>query len=470
MTEAGHTPRALPAPRPGHRLQRLEELTDRFVPPEILRRSPEDARRARFAVAFAFLAGGFFVVALVVQAPLNSPLVAALNALSAVLCFGAPLAVRRFGRADLVCHGVLALGFCKYMSVAILLRGPGFTGASVMMAQLPLFATFLTGVRAGAVWAVLVTLGGAGIGVLGYAGLIVDHLPAPRLLNDHFVLTASTWVLYCIAALFEHHKDAAQVHAREEEAQRRAAELARMEAISRAQLLEARRFSVLGRIAAATAHEINNPLTVVMSNLPLVARLPALAAGGDGLDAIRDALDGAQRIARIVEDMRLCTELDDTPLDAVSVTEAVRLALELAQPQLGAHTPVRTHLPGDLPPVRADVPRLARALCNLVVNAAQAAHGGETRDPEISIEARLENAHVLIEVRDRGRGIPAELLDRVREPFFTTRPVGQGTGLGLAICEGIVQSFGGTLTLESRPGLTVARVTLPACTNAPRGA
>src|SRR5712691_11725023 len=93
------------------RFHRLEALADRFIPPAILSRSPEDARRARFAVGLAWVSGCFYLLAVFVQGPANSRVVLALNTVSMLVCFSAPFVLRRLGRLALVCHAVLAVGF-----------------------------------------------------------------------------------------------------------------------------------------------------------------------------------------------------------------------------------------------------------------------------------------------------------------------------------------------------------------------
>jgi signal transduction histidine kinase len=447
--------------------RRLEALTDRFIPPAILSRSTEDARRARLGVAFAWIGTCAFLLAVFVQGPVNSRALLVLNALSALLCFSAPFVLRRIGRPALIGHGVLALSFCKYVAVAIVLRGAGLTGAAVVLSQLPLFATFFLGVRAGTVWAMLTIAAGAAIGLLGRAGIIVDHLPPQnRLFNDHFVLAASTAVLFTVAALYERKKNEAQRDLSDLEARRRIAELERGQAVSKAQAAETERLASLGRIAAATAHEINNPLTYVLGNLHLLAEsLPADRAA-EIEPLIQDAVAGAERIGRIVADMRLFVQPRDGALSAVRVDDAVELALTMAQAQTRARAQVHKRLDAALPPVMADVSRLAEVLVHFLVNAAQAIPEGQAAAHEIVVEAREAEAaaKVIVEVRGTGRAISAELDDETSAPSFASTSLGEGAVLGLALCESIVQSFGGTMALESRAGRTVARLTLVAAT------
>jgi two-component system NtrC family sensor kinase len=116
-----------------------------------------------------------------------------------------------------------------------------------------------------------------------------------------------------------------------------------------------------------------------------------------------------------------------------------------------------------VPLVRGNATRLGQVFLNLIVNAAQAIAPGNLEKNEIRVVARPgAEGHITVEVSDTGCGIPAENLERIFDPFFTTKPVGEGTGLGLAVCQTIIQSLGGTITVESTPGQgTTFRITLP---------
>jgi len=439
----------------------VERLIDWFIPPAVLERSPEHARQARFAVALAWISVGFFVAAMLVQGPVNSRALLVMNALSALLCVAAPFVLKWVGRPALICHGVLAIAYVKYLSIALLLRGAGLSGATVLLAQLPLVATFLIGVRAGVVWAILSIGSGIAIGLLGRAGLIADHLPAShKLINDHFILVISTALLLTIAVLYERTRSAAQRSLQAIEARRQAAEIERLQIASKLRLAEAEQLASLGRIAAATAHEINNPLAAVVANLEVAAEsLPAQRLD-DLSSSLEDALAAAHRIRHIVRDMALCSQAPSGTLGPVSVAQAVELALKMVQPRLRTRVPVQVRLDPALPPVVAETGRLAQVLLNLLLNAAQAMPDGPAESGEIVVEGRAADGMVVLEVRDTGGGIPPEIVDKVKEPFFTTRAIGEGAGLGLALCEGSMRSFGGSMRIESRPGRTVVTLVL----------
>ena len=107
----------------------------------------------------------------------------------------------------------------------------------------------------------------------------------------------------------------------------------------------------------------------------------------------------------------------------------------------------------EVPQVGGNGPRLGQVVLNLLLNAAHAIAPGHAERNEVRVVTRaLGSEEVLLEVRDTGSGISAENLARIFEPFFTTKPVGMGTGLGLSVCQGIITTYGGTLSVESTPG------------------
>jgi CheY-like chemotaxis protein/anti-sigma regulatory factor (Ser/Thr protein kinase) len=139
-------------------------------------------------------------------------------------------------------------------------------------------------------------------------------------------------------------------------------------------------------------------------------------------------------------------------------------ALQLVQGELRHRARiVREYAPG-VPQVQADESRLTQVFVNLLVNAAHALPEGHADEHEVRLRAFSDGeGHVSVEVRDTGAGIPAQHLPHVFEPFFTTKAPGRGTGLGLSVCKGLIDGYGGTLSLASTEGGgTTATVTLPA--------
>jgi signal transduction histidine kinase/CheY-like chemotaxis protein len=431
-----------------------------FIPSALRDRSEDEYRRARVAVSVAWLMVIVFSVLTITRWAGDNPLGALGNlGLVIVIAIG-PFILKRTGRLVLVVNLELACAFTAMIAIAVTARGAGLTAEAVALAEVPLFAMLLAGKRSGVAWAIASCVATVVLGLLGHYGIIAERVPrASVLFLDHSALLVIVATLFLIGLLYERAKDLSVRRIEALEEQKRADELTKVTAAADAKIARAERLASMGRLAAAVAHEINNPLSYVANNLAYVQEKMPPDTGLD--EAICDGLEGVERIRRIVRDMQSFTRPDDEATSAVDVARAVTTALTMAE----GHTKprARVHIDvGQVPRVVANETRLVQVFLNLVVNAAQAIEEGRADENEISIVARTIGARVAIEVRDTGRGIPRELLDKVREPFFTTKPVGEGTGLGLALCETTVQRYGGSLEIESEPGHTVVRVLLPA--------
>jgi len=267
----------------------------------------------------------------------------------------------------------------------------------------------------------------------------------------------------------------------------RSAELARTNAAlselrrMQEQLVVADRRVTLGRLAAGVGHEINNPLSFVMSNLgwvrdELQALRAALAAPGDGraeaarrFDEIEaatsEAVEGTDRIRQIVRQLKTFSRgLDDEKLGPVRLADAVDAAVAMASHEIKHRARlVRADAPS--PAVRASAVRLTQVFVNLLVNAAQAIPNSAPDRNEIRVRIGSDaDGFAIASVEDTGCGIAPEHLGRLFEPFFTTKGVGVGTGLGLSISQGIVRQLGGEITVSSTPGAgSTFTVRLPPC-------
>ena len=214
------------------------------------------------------------------------------------------------------------------------------------------------------------------------------------------------------------------------------------------QLAQADKLASVGRLAAGIAHEINNPLTGVLSYASLLRkRMGEDVAASEDLDVIvretvrcRGIIRGLLDFARPVAPARKPMDLNEVARRSVSV---VMTQLSLNQVDLSLH------LAPDLPEVQADPNQIQQVLVNLILNAADAiGEGGGTIRATSRIGA---NGSLELSLEDSGKGIPAEDLPRIFEPFFTTKG-NHGTGLGLAVSWGIVEAHGGTLEVQSEPG------------------
>lgn len=246
----------------------------------------------------------------------------------------------------------------------------------------------------------------------------------------------------------------------------------------RLRLLLSERMSSMGVIAAGLAHEINNPMATVVANLDLcaeavaglrrneqagpTAELPELA------EMLAEAQEAARRVSEIVRNVQLFAHPDESKPGAVDVVSVMESSLRLASNEIRHRARVVKRYE-DVPAVVASEARLGQIFVNLLVNAAQAIPDGRADRNTITLHLYADAAgRAIAEVRDTGSGIPKELLPKVFQPFFTTKPSGAGSGLGLAICERIVGELGGSIEATSEVGKgSVFRVTLPAATSAP---
>lgn len=225
--------------------------------------------------------------------------------------------------------------------------------------------------------------------------------------------------------------------------------------IMRERLAISDRMATMGTLLAGVAHEINNPLTYVIGNLGVIEM--ALDERTDesiqhATQALKEADEGAMRIVEIVRDMqRLCTDDDGVP-EAIDPAVPIRSALKIAENKTKYVATVRTEL-ADVPPVLASVSRIGQVVLNLVVNAAQAFGDKDPNANEICVRTGMTDSHVYIEVEDNASGIAADAIDKIFDPFYTTKPPGEGTGLGLWISQKIVEGLGGELLVESHAGL-----------------
>ena len=233
--------------------------------------------------------------------------------------------------------------------------------------------------------------------------------------------------------------------------------------LTRRQLEFAERLSAMGTMAAGVAHEVNNPLAIVTTNISFALRgsLP------DELrEALVDASDGAQRVARIVRDLTLFAKPQPEALTAIDPRRLLGPALALTRGTWRNVCGVDLSL-GPVPTVMASPMRLSQVVVNLIINAVHAMQGS-SRAALLSLSSHTnERGDAVLSVLDTGPGVPAALQERIFEPFFTTKATSQGTGLGLAVSRSIVESHGAHLTLDSSAAGARFSITLPA---APRPA
>jgi signal transduction histidine kinase/two-component SAPR family response regulator len=224
------------------------------------------------------------------------------------------------------------------------------------------------------------------------------------------------------------------------------------------QLLQAQKMDAIGKLTGGIAHDFNNLLAAVLGGLGLIERRCKLPEEGQRLlDMTRHAADqGAELVRRLLAFSRR-QQLQPSVVHLPSLSGTID---ELMSHTLGGLVRIDWHVPDVLWPAFVDVSQLELALMNLVINARDAMPDGGTI--AVSAENRPINFggdlgltpgdYVVISVADTGTGIPAAILDRVTEPFFTTKDVGKGTGLGLSMVYGFAQQSGGTLRIDSVVG------------------
>jgi PAS domain S-box-containing protein len=245
------------------------------------------------------------------------------------------------------------------------------------------------------------------------------------------------------------------------------------------QLAHASRLAAMGTLVAGVAHEINNPLSAQLSGqgialelardarlrrqqgtrLPVEKEIHLL----DGvIEALEDAQEGGQRVARIVKEMAAFGSPDPRRV-RVRISDIVADAMRWIPASVAMLATIHVET-RDAPDVMASASQMEQVVVNLVTNAAKATPAG--KHGEVTIRTSTgSRGMALLKVADHGTGIDPAILGRIFEPFFTTRQVGEGkgTGLGLAVCHAIVTSHGGTLTVESEVGKgSTFRVELPA--------
>jgi len=217
------------------------------------------------------------------------------------------------------------------------------------------------------------------------------------------------------------------------------------------QALQADKMAAVGMLAAGVAHEINNPLGFVISNLEVLR--DRLAKLDPSLyEVAHEAMYGAQRIRAIARDLRSFSRTDEKEVDAVDVNEVVAATISIAHHQIKYRGSLIKDLAPGLPAINGNPGRLGQVFLNLVINAAQALDPETADKNRVVVRTRRARDQIEIQVSDNGCGISAENLKRLFTPFFTTKARGVGTGLGLSICQDIMRQHRGTIQVRSEVG------------------
>ncbi len=270
---------------------------------------------------------------------------------------------------------------------------------------------------------------------------------------------------------------------------------------SQKQLFQQEKMASIGQLAAGVAHEINNPMGFITSNLGTLSKYAGrlneyiataeqvLKSGEDRHSAVEtlaaartrlkidrvisditqlvdESLDGASRVRRIVQDLKSFSRVDQAESALVNLNEALETTINIAWNEIKYVAAFNREF-GEIPAITCHPQQLNQVFLNLLVNAGHALEG---INGSITVRTWGDADNVFVAVSDSGKGIPPENLTRIFEPFFTTKEVGKGTGLGLSISYEIVKKHGGEISVESTVGVgTTFTVRLPVSGPPPEG-
>ncbi len=258
---------------------------------------------------------------------------------------------------------------------------------------------------------------------------------------------------------------------------------------SQSQLVHAEKMSSLGELVAGISHEINTPLWYLLSNSSMLKErlesfddfvgvaellLDQLRHGDkdkdkfvkrlqeldnllqneglrddleESLDLIADSIEGLEQLAEMAQSLKDFSRLDRAAVDRFNVNEGLEKSLLIGRNFLKNRVTVNKHF-GEVPPIMCAPSQINQIFLNLIKNASDAIENEGT----IDLTTKHDDTNVYVEVKDSGPGISPEVMDKIRDPFFTTKEVGKGTGLGLSIVDKIISSHNGELRIESPPG------------------
>jgi two-component system NtrC family sensor kinase len=247
--------------------------------------------------------------------------------------------------------------------------------------------------------------------------------------------------------------------------------------LSREQLIQTDKLAAIGTLAAGVAHEINNPMGFINSNLNTMEKyLKRIRTYIDGIegqneddrqrineiatdfgDAIGESLEGANRVKKIVADLKSFSRVDRAQEEYANINEGLESTLNIVWNELKYKCKVEKDF-GELPEIYCIPNQINQVFMNLLMNAGQAIKESGV----ISIKTWADEKNIYVSIKDTGFGISDENLKKVFEPFFTTKEVGKGTGLGLSLVYDIIRKHGGNIDVNSEVGVgTEFTVSLP---------
>jgi len=254
---------------------------------------------------------------------------------------------------------------------------------------------------------------------------------------------------------------------------------------TQSQLILAAKMASLGELSAGIAHEINNPIGYIRSNMttlrdytenianllsaymkaePLISdkttqeELQALRKEiqldflkEDVPLLIQDSLTGAERVKQIASDLKVFSHPEQYNWEALDLHECFNSVLNIVNSEVKYKADTQLFIADDVPTIECIKPQIYQVMTNLLVNAAQSIEDHGTIDIQVSVPIRPNN-RVRIVITDTGCGMSADVANKIFDPFFTTKAVGEGTGLGLSVSYGIIEGHHGHISVESAPG------------------
>jgi two-component system NtrC family sensor kinase len=276
--------------------------------------------------------------------------------------------------------------------------------------------------------------------------LLIDNKMSNRPFTEDDIYLLSTLADYAAIAI-EKAELYGQLKEFNEELERRVEERTRELRAAQDQLIQSEKLATIGELAAGVAHEINNPIGVILGFAQVMLKR---IGENDQMYRPLSAIEReGVRCKNIVQDLLDFARQNKPAPRRLNVNQVVDAAANLMEHQSNLeHVVVSRDYAADLPDVVADENQLQQVFFNIILNAYQVMpDGGELR-----ITSRVEEGEVRVAFGDTGPGIPREHIHHIFDPFFTTKEVGEGTGLGLSVSYGIVKQHGGTIDVQSEEG------------------
>lgn len=304
------------------------------------------------------------------------------------------------------------------------------------------------------------------IAIIGSAYILLNKLTNARSQRDQLDMANHKLVLEMNKRTAELAEANSALQARNQELEQAYQELARAET----QVIHREKMASLGVLVAGVAHELNNPISFLYSNIEFIedfterlVQIVDTCQNGNRMDEAQQARyrrtvstlrelmtsskEGTERIKKIVLDLQTFSRTDDIGLLMMDIHSGIESTLRILGKEYADRITIHRNY-GDLPLVECHPGQINQVFMNILLNAAQAI----AKVGDIWIDTAYQAPWVNVTIRDNGAGIPTALLPRIFDPFFTSKPVGVGMGLGLSICDSIIKKHGGQIKVNSQVG------------------